>query len=118
MEITEKLEPKFKEQWLAALRSGRYVQAEGVLCDLSVQDDKHHMCCLAVAEHICGTKPELMEEDEVMYFPRDLTNPKSPEILHEGEVAEYLASMNDGNKHEKIRKHSFEEIADYIEKNL
>ena len=124
MKITQKLEPKFKEQWLAALRSGRYVQATGVLCTLDRQDDKHHMCCLGVAEHICGTSPEEMGSSLDITMPYDLANPKSPRFLFspgddgEGSLGDYLASMNDGSVGRNIERHSFEEIADWIEENL
>lgn len=117
-----KLDPEFKKKWVEALRSGKYRQATGQLYD-------HHggdipaMCCLGVAEHILGTSLEDMDSE--MYFPKDLANPLSPEILwgtndtKDGtDVACTLAYMNDGNTAKKIKKHTFEEIADWIEQNL
>jgi hypothetical protein len=119
----EKLSPELKEQWLAALRSGRYKQAESVLHKNS-EDQYHHCCCLGVLEHICGTP---ISELTGVGMPGDLDFPKSPiqfhvseedDLISEDDIVNILVNMNDGNVHKGIKKHSFEEIADYIESNL
>lgn len=115
--MQQKIDVKLKEQWIAALRGGRYIKEEGKLYNSSYEDNTYHMCCLGVLEHICGTKPEKMDSTgcKDLVFPENLDNPKSPEIFWNEPEAEYLASINGGSTTKNINKHSFEEIADYIE---
>lgn len=47
------MDQQFKREWTAALRSGKYEQAQGRLCDL---DGKH--CCLGVAYRV---QPDVIE---------------------------------------------------------
>lgn len=118
----EKLDSDTKELWLNALRSDNYTQGEGMLLvQVLRKEDRsvvYEMCCLGVLEHVLGTNPdELGKED--MCYPKNLSAPKSPEFIQsgmEGHVAHVLATLNDGNK--IIRKHSFQEIANLIEKFL
>lgn len=128
MENNFKLEPEVKNKWIEALRSGDYVQTESVLY---AGDDtitgRAKMCCLGVLEHILGTSLESMwDEDEGDRYavPGNLAQPKSVFGLNSSHIQEiedvevYLVNMNDGHTQKNIKKHSFEEIADYIEKNL
>jgi hypothetical protein len=114
-----KLEPEFKKTWIAALRSTAYVQAQGKLYAGSTPEGQHKMCCLGVAEHLCGTQIEDFGNEGM---PQMLDEPKSPiNVLRQdvpdswpvkySTVALYLAQMNDRGK-------TFEEIAQFIEENL
>jgi hypothetical protein len=136
MEI--KMDPELKSNWIEALRSGGYSQAEGVLYEGRDTDDKPKMCCLGVLEHVCGngfhvfTSDTYVDDDgdcqRIQHMPDDLGDArKSPkdvlkqpckgkrfdgeEFEYEGELEGYLAHMNDYGM-------NFEGIADYIEENL
>lgn len=122
-----KLEKDIKEKWIEALRSSNYTQTESILYDGTIKDKKPHMCCLGVLEHILGTPLDFMwDGDDVERYcvPSNLCEPKSifgKNVNHDKEienVENQLINMNDGNTAKKIKKHSFEEIADYIEENL
>lgn len=111
----EKLPEYFKTKWVAALRSGEYEQGESYL----EWDDK--FCCLGVLCKVNGV-PTLKLEDDIdipMEFIPSTAKKVIPEfLLGSGEFPELLAKMNDGNKANNVKKHSFLEIADYIEQNL
>ncbi len=112
----EKLPKVFKRKWLKALRSGEYDQGKGKLfCD-------GKYCCLGVADEICGYSPST----ESGILP---DHDKTPEILRKDSIVKsYLMSMNDGTRigrssplYDEIEygvKYSFDEIANWIEKNL
>lgn len=107
-----KLQPEFKIAWLAALRSGDYVQGRRYL----VNGEAH--CCLGVACKIIGA-PYL----GVFGRPRVTSHPDWNEkaiwqldgtdlSLDLAEAQQdILANMNDIGR-------TFLEIADYIEENL
>ena len=50
-----KIDPEFKAEWVAALRSGKYTQGQRGLVDT-----ENNYCCLGVA--VC-LRPELVERD-------------------------------------------------------
>ena len=119
MENTEKMPVDIKEKWVKALRSGKYIQGEGNLYDKdsSTKVGKPVMCCLGVLEHLCGTPFDFLDD---ISFPGDISG-NSPEMFLDNGgdyISDYLADMNDGNSEKVIKKHSFIEIADYIEINL
>lgn len=100
----KKLVPAFKRRWLAALRSGAFKQGH---------DELHYrgaFCCLGVAAQISGCYIEPGES-----YPPDFA--MSGWGLTQ-EAAEKLTELNDGKPSGGDRRHSFAEIADYIEKNL
>lgn len=98
-----KLPKKFKERWIKALRSGKYTQGYGVLCD------GNKYCCLGVIEKICNVYSE-----SNCYLI--MKSSKVPSILKgtskENKLVEKLICMND------YSQKSFKEIAKWIEKNL
>lgn len=108
MENENKLPPEFKAKWVAALRSGEYKQCRGELFN------GKGYCCLGVACVI--TKTKLPDENDVLYDSMK----KIPSLIkgtaQRNPVVKKLASMNDGVNGES--KHSFSQIADYIEENL
>ncbi len=107
----EKLPIEFKEKWIAALRSGEYEQGEIML------HYKGTFCCIGVACVISGYS--LLELDETGYA-YSFKFPRVPDVISGSaagnNIVKTLANMNDGT--DGIRKHSFLEIADYIEANL
>lgn len=112
----EKMDPEVKVQWLAALRSGNFMQATGELkCD-------HGSCCLGVLAEING---DLVPSDKVIFSPgahkfHNLAHPgsSSHNMVPVGycgltsEAIDVLWPMNDN------QGKSFTQIADWIEENL
>ncbi len=108
---TEKrLSPELKAEWLKALRSGQYEQGRERL---------HHdgqYCCLGVLAILSGAKIEDIDNKGTL-VAYDVPNLRS--FLREDpdrSIQCKLENMNDGAEGE--RKHSFSEIADWVEANL
>ena len=114
------MNPEIKKQWVAALRSGEYRQGQGSLCAEGF--DGFGYCCLGVLvdtvfdgdwvlDKSLGLKQYVLDMGHGIY---DGTLP--PELQQAYELSydeqERLIRMND------IQERSFNEIADYIEKNL
>lgn len=100
MKTDSKLPQEFKDKWITALRSGEFEQGIHYLC----KDNKY--CCLGVADVIAGYSPS---EQEYITSHHD----NVPEILRgENILTCELSSLNDSSRL------SFNEIADYIQKNL
>lgn len=109
------LTPEHKAMWLAALRSGKYTQANGFLYNKT----KCGFCCIGVdaAIHgwdIPGEYEYVMKKDETILY----NNAQAEEIqcrLYKDELTKEevstLIKMNDCGK-------TFVEIADYIEAHL
>lgn len=117
------------KKWVEALRSGEYKQTQSKL------HNEEGFCCIGVLCEVKGM--ESMEKDDgsfSYYMPRSKENQTSwipncdlidfgldrkvvcsddfdPEDLFEEAVDSVLMQMNDGGK-------TFDEIADYIEKEL
>lgn len=100
---------KIAKEWVEALRSGEFVQGD----KQRMKDETGGYCCLGVLSclHNCTMTPDLKDGDEEMptYECRRWAE-------MEAASASLLANMNDGSETFK-RRHSFAEIADYIEKN-
>lgn len=112
MKDTQKLDPEFKARWIAALRSGDYLQTKEVM------HDGTGYCCLGVACVVAGIKPKgLVVDKREGYTDEDIS--KYPKLLYgsaqENQIVKILTAMNDGNS---MSRRSFSEIADYIEQNL
>lgn len=129
---TEKLDPKFKKKWVAALRSGKYKQTKGALKRVSEFTESVSYCCLGVACDLINPKG-WGEKDSystsVTYSPLDSLGRKNPSLKYcqsdalmpenlqkkiglSIEAMEVLTTMND------TERASFKKIADYIEKKL
>ncbi len=119
-----KLPEDFKQKWVAALRSGKYVQANGTLYRETERNgkDKLEMCCLGVACHVAGIPLESMNHKGLpTHLKRN--NPinfdKLPEDIADISDDQYdnsiglgvLAQMNDSGNYD------FDAIADFIDKN-
>jgi hypothetical protein len=128
------MDAELKAKWVAALRSGEYEQARGML-----HDEQHGgYCCLGVLCKVVGAEwgpfQKEKECDDGVYLAQlDHVPVKDGELLGDtdGEELEPAAckkfgipdqtifiGMNDGHEIRGIKQHSFAEIADYIEKNL
>jgi hypothetical protein len=118
----QKMNPEFKADWLAALRSGEYPQGRGAL-----RNKQGEFCCLGVAcdiEEKKGLLVRVVLYGSELSVYRDAINPAAylnfsflPDetIKRTGiseEAARVLSCMNDSEL--KI----FNEIADWIEENL
>lgn len=119
-----------KSKWVSALRGGEFAQTTGNL------KDGDGYCCLGVLCVVAGAEwKEHDKYDEIIMEQRYFSNVPvlNGDCLSAGEdqelgdvgmqvfgitpdVQKTLVEMNDG--WEDTRKHSFPEIADYIEKNL
>ncbi len=120
---------RWKTKWLKALRSDEYVQGHRRLVTLAKGWDE--FCCLGVLCDALGEEFTLDpygnnrlgvdrngEGIEYLGLPRRLKRKTGLSSIKEG----LLMKMNDGQdatlSEAGVQKHSFSEIADYIEKNL
>jgi hypothetical protein len=139
MDETEytKIDPELKRRWVEALWSGQYEQGSGTLRATTWHDDgllTTH-CCLGV---FCDLLDPTGWNDTRAYGDaEDESHPNwhsnksailgpmysaSGELLLNEHTMRVLASMNDGSRPgfslDPLPKHSFPEIADWIEENL
>lgn len=113
-----KLPPKFKAKWVAALRSGKYVQGQNrltrVVWSKSGKKIRKH-CCLGVAGALCGTPSRLLVGgtlDTGMVPARVLKVFDQNTGRSSGTLQDNLAGMNDD------KNRSFKYIASWIERWL
>lgn len=136
---------KYKEfliKWIAALRSGEYQQGREYL----YRDEKNNRdayCCLGVGARLCDIPTDDLEKESFLR-PALQGEYALPEYLTDRKWETIFATLNDGsyagkttfNKYAynffksnrigeqvdpdriKVRSHSFEEIADIIEKYI
>jgi hypothetical protein len=107
---------EIKAKWVAALRSGEYQQ--GIM---KLRDRRDHFCCLGVLCNIhAQAHPTVAstEWDPDRYLGQNECLPVS--VAKWARVNEShqnrLAMMNDGER--GYHRHTFKEIADYIEAKL
>ena len=103
-----------KQEWVKRLRSGDYDQTRGQL-----KNSEGH-CCMGV---LCDViDPEEWTEGKTQWLWRAFVGEIPRETLIEIDLSDQdqidLIWKNDGNPAEGVRRHSFAEIANYIEKNL
>jgi len=121
----DKMDPEVKKNWIAALRSGEFLQANGYLKALEKRQRKLHHCCLGVLAEICQA-PEFVKYEVIPSNETEnvkelwkmgeggsgaLSDEFMASIKLETEAADELASMNDNGT-------SFKGIANWIERNL
>jgi len=124
------MDESVKQEWVEALRSGKYEQGTGTLCKQADDDVKY--CCLGV---LCDLVKDRVGGQwhnvsfELVDFRFDVKGEKSRiEILPRAVVTTFdlpsqevdidgttLTSLNDGIG---CDQHSFDEIADLIEQHL
>jgi len=115
------LPPEVKAKWLDALRSGRYEQGSSCL-----RDEGNHYCCLGVLVDIVDPSGwsdhanACVGDLNVYQHRRDTQIPDFDIRAQLGivNIATTLAVMNDGDDTDGVKRHSFAEIADWIEANL
>ncbi len=104
-----KLDRRYKKRWLKALRSGKYKQHRGELCNI----EQTKFCCLGVGCKI--VRGGSWDEHTFTYAWESQTG-VMPATLREkvglsSAAEDHLTEMNDAGK-------SFRAIADWIEKHL
>ncbi len=127
-----KLNVKIKNKWVAALRSGKYTQGKGQLCEYQGTSDKgvceYNHCCLGVLAHLCGVENEKMSVNGFglldASMKAEIGTDKLDKIILEVEVQDKLAKFNDGARPShgfivpEVKPRSFKWIASYIERYL
>jgi hypothetical protein len=106
------MDPKVKRKWIAALRSGKFKQAQETLLDR----ETGAMCCLGVLAHIQGCDLRRLRKLGSAVPPRGY------DAGLDRDTANRLAAMNDGDycvaDHREYRRRGFKAIASYIAKHL
>jgi hypothetical protein len=112
---------RIKRIWLSQLRSGKIRQVKGALCKYVKLEDEYGFCCLGVLCNIYAHENNVKwdkQSDNGIDCYCSFRNYAGvlPKIVSEWSYVSpsqerLLAEMND-------RGESFEDIADYIEKNL
>lgn len=95
---------EYKEEWIAALRSGNYEQTTGEL------RNQYGHCCLGV---LCDIYDNSKWNNNYLYCEEECVLPEwlRQEMDLDVSVEQTLIALNDRGK-------SFQEIATYIEENL
>lgn len=101
------MDKELKAKWVEALRSGEYAQDEGCL------KSPHGYCCLGVLREVAGHDALPESEEEFL-----LDKESAIAIGIDYDMQKTLSYMNDGWDKGQIRKHTFPEIAEYIEAKL
>jgi hypothetical protein len=130
----EKLNPKLKADWVAALRSGEYRQARGSLkkplAPIGTYSGEVGYCCLGVAVCVIRDKyPHLLKEAGVTILEGDNSmavrgvNEISGSFGHLGCRLSRVIGLDQRKMRSLITKNddeklSLSEIAQYIEENL
>jgi len=132
------MDAQLKAKWVEALRSGKFKQGEGRLHE----PKEDSFCCLGVLASICGAefgpvKVDEGDDDGPTQYDYEATidgylisEPQSEEFKTEFTIKlgipdqHELIARNDGHRlldpghPEHLHKHTFAEIADYIEANI
>jgi len=116
------MKPEIKSKWIAALRSGEYKQAEGML-----RASEDTMCCLGVLCEIYrqdNNGPDWQQEcylgrssypaNEVLEWAELDSSHPNPAVNFDGKKT-YLGNLNDGSG---VPKQDFGSIANIIEEQL
>jgi len=127
------LPKKFKEDWIAALKGGDFIQGDGVLRDVNEYNPsggfKETYCCLGVAcavagmdeDDIYGEFIDLDSSDKFNIVPKQLQEraeeDESGELVS-NKLTATLAKMNDDLNHKKEHVYTFTDIAKWIDQNI
>lgn len=110
--MTEVVNPLTKAEcvtWIAALRSGAYVQGHGELRRETSEGTK--FCCLGVLNDLSEQKSAGHGLLYIFEDPDDLQSTQ-PFLMLDNDVQTELYKLNDNERF------TFEQIADYIEKHI
>ena len=114
------MNPEIKAKWIEALRSGKYEQGQGKL------NKNGKFCCLGVLCEVMnyGKLPSTYsgansykKENDTYESENHLTEGMRLELGIDSSQEHTLILMNDGKRRVENKK-SFNEIADWVEKNL
>ena len=101
-----RLPEKFRENWIKALKSDKYEQTQGALCEIS--DANSSYCALGVACKVLGYADE--DLDGVLGFSsEDMWNEIPMNLKDRDELCGMIVEMNDDECLD------FNKIADWIE---
>lgn len=112
------LPKEFAEKWVKALRSKRYKQGTGMLCD------GERYCCLGVAAIIGGIPQIVIENKKVLQtaFALGILPDQIIGNATDKRLIGFLVEKNDGQVNSetnpKGEKWGFRKIADWIEQNV
>lgn len=124
------MDKELKDKWVKALRSGEYKQGVAHLVNENDQGHYKSYCCLGVLCKIKGYKDDQFElyntltefvENSDLFPANEIINTVLEEFGISEKDQDILVTMNDGDNREDVppqRRHSFNEIADWIERNL
>jgi len=110
---------ELKTKWVNALRSGEYKQTTGCL-ERKRGGKPIGNCCLGVLCHIAGID-YIKDEYDRTFFACGIVTIQEPYLNKLGlskVERDCLINMNDGEEELKIPRHTFSEIADYIEEHI
>lgn len=119
------MDETIKRKWVKALRSGKYKQGRNAL-----KNETNAFCCLGVLCEVLGAEWDISHYGDLTPIidgkkaARPGEETLRPMILRKVGLTKArqitLAQLNDGyiERSEKIAPQSFEEIANYIEKEL
>lgn len=118
------MDTEIKEKWVTALRSGEYNQGENCLKVVNSKDEERHCCLGVLCEVVDGVtfgdgRFHYKDNTGVAALPTELVDDlglNGPEVRIEALDNTTLTAFNDGLGDKD--KHSFDEIADIIEKHL
>lgn len=113
------MDAKIKKKWVKALRSGKYRQAQGNLCNVDKHRHQKH-CCLGVLLEVCNIPKERPSGDWNTHF--EYLTPCGREDSNLGSYGQQLGiSMEQQTKLVDLNdteNKKFRQIADWIEVNL
>jgi len=108
------MDKELKKKWVDALRSGKYEQGRGYLCNEGLY------CCVGVLAEIKGIPKHKAEASDSLYLYQGQKNMLPAITLYElgltDDKVHVLVDMNDGGHNHNGK--SFIEIANYIERYL
>lgn len=128
------IKKSIKTRWIKALRSGKFLQANGALVgevETGVDQDSNSVmapgfCCLGVLATIVDPGKKTWSEDDAFFGGQENDGDASAQFseqvkllggcLPKGYVNK-LAAMNDGVEKDDKRKLSFARIASWIERS-
>lgn len=107
------MKAELRQKWIDALRSGKYTQCTGKLVR-NPSEERLSYCCLGVLCDVAGFKRvgDTFEMDMVTTLHFDLTDKALEHFNMKRSQSACLVSLNDDEGQ------SFEDIADYIEKEI
>lgn len=112
------MNPEIKAQWLAALRSGNYIQGKYYLQSFDVTGEQHTFCCLGVLCDIMGKENWKQDDTAILEYVYEDAKSSTrlpctlyPQIRLELHHQRVLSQINDKSK-------DFTASIRYIEEHL